>query len=203
MGMQKPLSIKFENRNFDLPNPTDSLADLLRSYSDLKKKNHPENAKGVEVSFWRWLEKTSELAGILKEVCERNMEENNQIKQLKSVTISSPVQPLKLVVEDGKVGSAVRQRFYIEVNKRTKVALSKDKRMQFVVRRPPAEKHTQESSSWSYPECLKWCYSALSNYSGYKLLHFNENDIIVIWGAIHNKMLIGFVLSEAEHQGIL
>lgn len=202
-GNAKTSLQKIRNRNFDWPNTTDSLADLLRSYSDLKKKKHPESTKGIEISFWRWLEKTSELAGILKEIYDRNMDENNQVKQLKSTTTSSPSQPLKLIVEDGKVGTAVRQRFYIDVNKRTKVALTKDKRMQFVVRKPTAEKYMPGSRSWSYPDCLKWCYSALNNYSGYKLLHFNENDIVVVLGAIHSKMLIGFVLTEIEHQGNL
>jgi hypothetical protein len=75
------------------------------------------------------------------------MDENNQVKQLKSTTTLSPNQPFKLIVEDGKVGTAVRQRFYIDVNKRTKVALTKDKRMQFVVRKPTAEKYMPGSSS--------------------------------------------------------
>jgi hypothetical protein len=33
----------------------------------------------------------------------------------------------------------------------------------------------------------------MSSYDGYRLLHFGQNDEIVVVGAIHSKLVVGYV----------
>jgi len=51
-------------------------------------------------------------------------------------------------------------------------------------------------NSWKYPNWYKWKYSALSNYSGYKLLHYSDKDTLLVLGAVHNTMVIAWVLAK-------
>lgn len=106
------------------------------------------------------------------------------LKQAKERTIENLRKPFSVQSEDGKIGSAVKTRFYTDLS-RISPKLLQSKALQFSVKIDQGNWPKLSESNCKYTDCFKWRYTIMSNYSGYKLLHFSPSDQLLILGAIN------------------
>ncbi|CAI2361926.1 unnamed protein product [Moneuplotes crassus] len=182
-------SDSFSMRNHPIK---ESISDIFRSLSDLKVKEEVKENQDL-MNIWKYFEKITELSAILNKIKERN--HNNQPTRREIRRREQDNSPFTLISEDGKIGSGIRTNYFLEFGN-IPIGLFESGVLQFRIKTDEEPPKKPPKGKCTYPNCFRCKYTVMSNYSGYHLLHFSEDDTITICGMIHRTMLIGCVIPD-------
>lgn len=115
----------------------DSIDDLLRSISKKKTSNGKLNSSSINV--WKCLEKVTETTKILNYIKTKYLSNQPTLDQIKQREEDDKKRPFSLIIENGKPGLGIGQKFFVDLSRIPKKYL-KDRILQFNVNTHVKEK---------------------------------------------------------------